>query len=176
MKYTNSEYKRTLEESNKWLEVITIPQEQEDVGICKCRLCGSEIQKTRKQWRRKKVHSCPMCSDGISYPNKFLRAFIKQLPITEYIFEYSPKWARNKRYDAYFIFDNKEYVVEMDGIQHTKTTYWSSYKEQKDNDVEKEYFAKNNGVNVVEPTVYTSPNIQAEMESEVVIPDLPLEQ
>ena len=35
--------------------------------------------------------SCDYCADSISYPNKFLRAFLKQLPIEKVRYEYTPK-------------------------------------------------------------------------------------
>lgn len=58
--------------------------------------------------------SCPMCSDGISYPNKFMRNVLLQLKIN-FIPEYAPSWIKPKRYDFYFVHNNKPYIVEMDG-------------------------------------------------------------
>ena len=63
------------------------------------------------------------CSDGKSYPNKFMYSFLEQLNklysfnCLEY--EYSPEWMRPKRYDNYFEYDDKKYIVEMDGGWHT---------------------------------------------------------
>ena len=62
--------------------------------------------------------SCPICSDGISYPNKFSRAFLLQLPIKNFIPEYSPKWANGKKYDNYFEYNGQAYILEMDGGFH----------------------------------------------------------
>ena len=58
--------------------------------------------------------SCPVCSDGISYPNKFMRSVLFQLKV-DHIAEYRPKWISPKRYDFYFCLNNKLYIVEMDG-------------------------------------------------------------
>ena len=63
--------------------------------------------------------SCPVCGDGVSYPNKFGRNFLKQLnniysfDCLEY--EYSPDWIKPKRYDNYFEYNSKKYIIEMDG-------------------------------------------------------------
>lgn len=62
--------------------------------------------------------SCSMCADGVSYPNKFSRALLKQLPLDEVEYEYSPEWARPYRYDNYFKCNGKQYILEMDGAFH----------------------------------------------------------
>lgn len=61
---------------------------------------------------------CNKCSDNISYPNKFGRFFLGQLPITNVDHEYSPDWAKPYLYDNYFEYNGKAYIVEMDGEQH----------------------------------------------------------
>lgn len=58
--------------------------------------------------------SCPACSDGISYPNKFMSNVLRQLNV-EFIPEYSPKWIRPYRYDFFFVKENSQYIVELDG-------------------------------------------------------------
>lgn len=63
---------------------------------------------------------CQKCSDGISYPNKFARAFLSQLPVQNVMYEYSPEWANLYKYDNYFEYQNKKYILEMDGVQHFK--------------------------------------------------------
>jgi hypothetical protein len=35
-----------------------------------------------------------------------------------YYYEYSPEWAKNKRYDFFFSYRSKCYILEIDGIQH----------------------------------------------------------
>jgi len=59
------------------------------------------------------------CSDGISYPNKFAYSLLNQLNETykfDYLeHEYSPEWIKPKRYDNYFEYNNKKYILEMDG-------------------------------------------------------------
>jgi predicted transcriptional regulator len=79
----------------------------------KCPKCNSIIK--NKSISNVKSHglSCNSCSDGISYPNKIMYNLLNQL--IDFIPEYCPKWLKSKRYDFYFIKDNNEYIVEMDG-------------------------------------------------------------
>lgn len=62
--------------------------------------------------------TCHICSDSISYPNKFGRAFIRQLPVENYQYEYQPDWAKPYFYDNYFEYKNEKYIIEMDGGLH----------------------------------------------------------
>lgn len=76
--------------------------------------------------------ACPKCSDGISYPNRFIVALLTQLNIKDFQPEWSPEWIGNYRYDVYFIYNNKEYIVEMDGgIGHGELDFAT-----KDQDIE----------------------------------------
>lgn len=59
--------------------------------------------------------SCPVCSDGLSYPNKFIMSLLSQLNVDCLESEYSPEWIGKLRYDSHFTYNNKEYIVEMDG-------------------------------------------------------------
>lgn len=59
--------------------------------------------------------ACSKCSDGISYPNRFIVALLSQLDIESFQPEWSPEWIGRYRYDVYFIYNNQEYIVEMDG-------------------------------------------------------------
>lgn len=69
---------------------------------------------------------CHNCSDGISYPNKFIHSLFSQLKddISNYQTEYSPEWIGMKRYDVYFEHKNLKYIVEMDGgLGHGYSSY-----------------------------------------------------
>lgn len=69
---------------------------------------------------------CPHCSDGISYPNKFLHELFNQAinQLDYYESEYSPDWIGRKRYDNYFIINNQQYIVEADGeLGHGKNIH-----------------------------------------------------
>lgn len=61
---------------------------------------------------------CQHCSDSVSYPNKFGRALLDQLPIDGYDYEYQPNWAKPYYYDNYFVYSGIEYILEMDGNLH----------------------------------------------------------
>ena len=70
---------------------------------------------------RTKTISCIYCSDGISYPEKFVACFLEQMNEI-FITQYSPEWANNKRYDFYL--PNLNIIIEVDGgLNHGKKTF-----------------------------------------------------
>ncbi len=115
----------------------------------KCPNCGQE-KTMRTNTLTKDGFSCGYCSDGLSYPNKFLYCFLDQLGV-KYKPEFSPSWANKKRYDAEFIKNDKEYVVEMDGSFHYDTGRKGEISKNKlqetiESDKEKNILAQKNGV------------------------------
>lgn len=105
--------------------------------------------------------SCPCCSDGISYPNKFIYNSLLQIKTDFKILrrEYYPNWCvyeidgieKHGYYDIYFELKNgNKYIIEMDGaIGHgDDTSSWS-----RDNALEidsiKENLAKENNIEVI---------------------------
>ncbi len=82
--------------------------------------------------------SCPRCSDGLSYPNKFIRAFLDQVN-EEYTPEYSPDWAfiehnnpkieGKKKYDNLLF--NRNEIWEIHGLQHYKESFQKISKKVK---------------------------------------------
>lgn len=88
---------------------------------CTCLLCGSKIQiNPKRTYPLPGNVKCLVCSDGISFPNKFVRAFIQQLPVQNIQYEYIPDWGNGKIYDCKFCYNNHTYIIEADGIQHYK--------------------------------------------------------
>ncbi|MBU5332093.1 hypothetical protein KQI61_07765 [Anaerocolumna aminovalerica] len=93
----------------------------------KCNYCGEIIFKSIDKANSNGL-CCPNCSDGISYPNKYIYSLLKQCSknISNLQREFSDKWCKfilNKkvktcRYDIYFELSNKKYVIEMDGRWH----------------------------------------------------------
>lgn len=79
--------------------------------------------------------SCDMCSDGISYPNKFAHELFRQLSnqYLEYEYEYSPDWANGYFYDNYIkLPNNEEIIVEMDGAYHYIDKWENNHDKEKD--------------------------------------------
>lgn len=115
-----------------------------------CPDCGHETYKQIKSLYMQGF-GCPNCSDGISYPNKFIRALIEQISLTNYEFEYSPDWIGKKRYDVYFEYNNMEYIIEMDGDFHYKDVSISdrSLDQIVQNDKYKDDMAKNHNIDVI---------------------------
>lgn len=96
--------------------------------------------------------SCSKCSDGISYPNKFGRAFLDQLNLDYYITEYSPDWLKPYSYDNYFVYNDIEYILEMDGgLGHGNLDLKSKQKDVDGirRDLIKDELANNMGITVI---------------------------
>ena len=85
---------------------------------------------------------CPICGDGVKYPNKFISALLDQLGIN-YVREATKKhkdlfWAEDFRYDFYVKLNNYKILIEADGGFHR-------YEEQKERDMRKDALAKQYG-------------------------------
>lgn len=117
------------------------PYSQTRIEVC-CPDCGryKEIE------IRQLLHSglgC-ICSDGISYPNKFMYSILEQLG-ADFISEYSPSWANKKRYDFYI--QSINCIIENNGLQHYKDIkFFKGIKAQRENDLYKYKLAINNGI------------------------------
>lgn len=111
----------------------------------KCPNCGA-ISNHILSNITKRGFSCPVCSDGISYPNKFMAAMLEQLDI-EYTPEYTLAGAKY-RYDFYL--PHYQVFIEMHGRQHYeewgKSSNLSLLDRQKI-DADKEQYAAENGIN-----------------------------
>ena len=114
----------------------------------KCPACGAAEEVAVNNFV-KRIHTCQNCNrDGISYPNKILREFLKQ--IKEQVeftqTEWNPKWAGNYKYDGHFIKNGIHYIIEMHGPQHyEKTSIWD-FEAQKIRDAEKTKLANKNKI------------------------------
>ena len=85
------------------------------------------------------------CSDGISYPNKFLYAILNQLKIN-YESEYHDIWTNNRFYDIYC--KDLNLIIENHGPQHYEecTLTQRTLKEEQANDIYKRKLAFQNGI------------------------------
>lgn len=120
LKSKEDAYKHTSQ-SNKKIDV-------------KCPICGFEKMMPIYSLYNNGF-SCDICSDGISYSNKFARELFRQLSnqYLEYEYEYSPDWAKKYSYDNYIkLPDNKEIIVEMDGAYHYIDGWKNNHDEEKD--------------------------------------------
>ena len=107
--------------------------------------------------------SCPFCSDGISYPNKFMYNSLYQIKddLDFLEREYNPDWCKfefngNERcgkYDVYFGIDGKRYIVEMDGgLGHGNKVHTNSLLSQDELlqiDLIKDKLAEEHGIKVI---------------------------
>ena len=108
---THPELAKMLKDSNVGYE-ISIGSHREVEWICPD--CGAIKVASPKHVFRYGI-ACSRCSDGISYPNKFIVAMLSQLDDVFFKPEWSPEWVGRYRYDVYFVYKDKEYIVEMDG-------------------------------------------------------------
>lgn len=119
------------------------PQSNKKV-LCRCPECGT-LKEIRVHNLVKYGFSCSYCSDGISYPNKFIRNFLVQLGIN-YIPEKSFDWSLSKIYDEYL----PEYnlIIENHGGQHYEDVsgFNKSLLSQQQNDELKMNTAMKNGI------------------------------
>ena len=129
------------------------PQSSNKVAVT-CPNCGKEKTMIVSSINKNKSISCT-CSDKISYPNKFAYSLLEQLNEI-YKFdclerEYSPDWIGRRKYDNYFRYNGKEYILEMDGLWHKVDNKMSGQtkEESKANDDEKDLRAREHGIEVI---------------------------
>ena len=120
----------------------------------KCPNCGFEKEMIISNLYKFKF-SCPNCSDGVSYPEKFIYNLLKQLKennqLKDFVWQYTKinnKWVDSYRYDFYFKKDNEEYIIETHGEQHYRkcTNFKLSLEEEQENDKNKYELAIDNGI------------------------------
>ena len=113
----------------------------------KCPQCGYIIKNKSIGTIHRNGLSCPKCSDGFSYPNKFIFNMLQQLGL-DFECEKSFTWSDKRRYDAYIT--NYNCIIEMHGVQHYKEDFKlygsRSLQEEQENDNYKEQLAKENGI------------------------------
>ena len=116
-----------------------------------CPDCGNKMEYSISNLKQKGYLPCA-CRDSISIPNKLsyytLKSLCEKDIICNYKREYQPKWAKPYIYDNYFEYNNKKYIIEMDGgLGHGNLTYSGEIdKEGKQRDKIKDMLAKENNV------------------------------
>lgn len=96
-------------------------------------------------------YSCPRCSTGTSYPERFFTSYLKQYSIEH---EYQVKFNDFKGYifDYKIVLNGEIYLVETHGAQHYLTEddgYYSVELVQKSDSAKREY-ARRNNINYIE--------------------------
>lgn len=127
-------------------EIYSMTSTQKIITVCP--QCGTEKTMTVNNLTNK-PYSCPVCSDGVSFPNKLSRCMLKQLPVENLEFEWRPKWADKKRYDNYFEYNNQKYILEMDGGFHYKASFNTTIEDIKNTDKIKDKLAYEHGINII---------------------------
>jgi len=114
----------------------------------KCPYCG--LKKKMKIPTLIRGFGCSRCSDGISYPQKFLFNMFQQLLDNNFEAELSKttfKWCKNYKYDFYINKFNG-IICECHGKQHYENSKsnWDSLEDIRKNDKDKEDLAKENDI------------------------------
>lgn len=87
--------------------------------------------------------NCVKCSDGISYPEKFVMSILNQLNLN---FTHQKKIIINDKKRFFdFTIESLKIIIEVDGGFHFKTTKISDHTIVQENDLEKEHWAFTNG-------------------------------
>ena len=135
--FTQEDFNNLIKSINPNIEVIGKYINMHTSILCICKLCNSEFYICPNSLYKSKTMLCPVCSDGVSYPNKYVRNLLKQLPIENLEYEWKPEWGKQYSYDNYFTYNEKEYIVEADGAQHFKDSIFSKLNKHTYEDIKK---------------------------------------
>lgn len=114
-----------------------------DKVIVTCPSCGKKKEIIINKIYNRKSISCT-CGDGVSYPEKFIISVLNQLGIE---YQHDSYWIENKRYDFYFEYNNKKYIIETHGEQHyEQIMQWKNLNDEQKNDQYKKELALQNGI------------------------------
>ena len=107
-----------------------------------CPTCKTIVKNKPIYFMTEKGFNCPKCSDGISFPNKFMFNLLTQTNLN-FEREASLNGNTNMRYDFYL----KEIstIIEMNGGLHYAAA-WTTFEEINKRDVEKKEYAIEKGI------------------------------
>lgn len=140
----------------------------------KCKNCNEIIYQKSPSVIKRQGLACPKCSDGISYPNKFMYNVLSQLGVTfesEKLFD----WCQFKKYKSNentyglydFVIENKKLILEMDsGLGHGNVLFGNKGTKQESlyKDKQKDILAKKNGYKVIRIDVdYRDMNVRKDI-------------
>ena len=108
-----------------------------------CPNCGNRVYDVIRKVSARGVR-CPVCSDGISYGEKFISNLLNQLGVS-FIHDKTLSWSNNKRYDFYI--EDMSIIIEAHGKQHYDANMYNvTCSEEHDNDEYKRILAFDNGI------------------------------
>lgn len=110
---SQAEYEALLQSNHPNIKLIGEYITCHDKILHKCKTCGHEWEVCPSNITR--ILGCPKCSDGVSYPNKFICSLLDQIKV-EYVIEKSFDWSNGKRYDIYI--PSLNCIIENHGNQH----------------------------------------------------------
>lgn len=115
--------------------------------LLKCPYCGLK-KKMNIYVLFNQGFSCSKCSDGCSYPNKFMLNLLEQFKV-EFKTEYSPKWIKPKRYDFYI--PSMKLIIEMDGGFHNKYNNLNGQTKEHSKEIDnyKDKLAEEHGLKII---------------------------
>lgn len=112
-----------------------------------CRLCGDISEKKSIANVVRRGFRCSKCSDGISYPEKFMISVLNQLEL-DFQYRKTFNWASDKEYDFYI--PSLKCIIETHGEHHYKYGFASfgekTLEDEKENDRLKRNYANFNGI------------------------------
>lgn len=111
-----------------------------------CPQCGSAISNITIKDAVRYNLPCPCCSDGVSFPERFVSNMLNQLGIN-YTHDKSLSWSNNKRYDFYI--EKYNLIIETHGEQHyddNKQWDGDTVETERLNDEDKFNVAISNGI------------------------------
>ena len=111
-----------------------------------CPECEEFIKNKQIAFVKNRGLFCPNCSDGKSYPEKFMYYVLKELEL-EFEWEKVFLWSDEKRYDFYVEYNNHKILIECHGKQHyEESPRGRSLQEEQENDRYKYEMAIKNGI------------------------------
>lgn len=126
-----------------------------------CQNCGHVVHKCINQVGQDRDIRCPICKDGISYPNKFIYNALLQIKdkLDFLDREFQPDWCkfpykgyeRKGIYDVYLGINDKQYIVEMDGGFHIKYNKMSGQTAEESQyiDQQKDLLAESHNIHII---------------------------
>lgn len=108
-----------------------------------CPNCGNRVYDVIRKVDSRGLR-CPVCSDGISYGEKFISNILTQLDI-DFIHDKQLSWSNRKRYDFYI--ESMSMIIEAHGAQHYSVYgFDKTLEEEQQNDNYKRCLALENGI------------------------------